>query len=34
VEPIAPASPAAPLHPNLFGMQATARVLVDAVNAP
>jgi hypothetical protein len=34
VEPVAPASPAAPLHPNLFGMQATARVLVDAVNAP
>jgi lysophospholipase L1-like esterase len=31
VEPVAPASPAAPLHPNLFGMQATAQVLVDAV---
>ena len=31
VEPAVPASPAAPLHPNLFGMQATARVLVDTV---
>jgi lysophospholipase L1-like esterase len=31
VEPTVPASPAAPLHPNLFGMQATARVLVDTI---
>jgi lysophospholipase L1-like esterase len=31
VEPAVPASPAAPLHPNLFGMQATARVLVDTI---
>jgi lysophospholipase L1-like esterase len=29
VEPAVPASPAAPVHPNLFGMQAAAR-LVDA----
>ena len=34
VEPVAPASPAAPLHPNLFGMQATARVLLEAATAP
>jgi hypothetical protein len=34
VEPVAPASPAAPLHPNLFGMQATARVLLEAAAAP
>jgi lysophospholipase L1-like esterase len=27
VEPAAPASPAAPFHPNLFGMQAKARLL-------
>jgi lysophospholipase L1-like esterase len=33
VEPVAPASPAAPLHPNLFGMQASARVLVDVVRS-
>ncbi|MFL5871526.1 MAG: SGNH/GDSL hydrolase family protein, partial [Solirubrobacterales bacterium] len=32
VEPAAPASPAAPLHPNLFGMQAVARTLVASVN--
>jgi lysophospholipase L1-like esterase len=32
VEPVAPASPAAPLHPNLFGMQATADALVAAVS--
>ena len=30
VEPVAPASPAAPLHPNLQGMIATARVVVAA----
>ena len=34
VEPVAPASPEAPLHPNLFGMQATARVLLKAATAP
>jgi lysophospholipase L1-like esterase len=33
VEPVAPASPAAPLHPNLFGMQGTERALLDAVRA-
>ena len=33
VEPAAPASPAAPLHPNLSGMQATARVLVGTARA-
>jgi lysophospholipase L1-like esterase len=31
VEPAAPTTPAAPLHPNLFGMQATARVLEAAI---
>jgi lysophospholipase L1-like esterase len=31
VEPAAPTTPAAPLHPNLFGMQAMARMLVAAV---
>jgi hypothetical protein len=34
VEPAVPASPAAPLHPNLFGMQGTAQVLVAAATAP
>src|SRR5215211_8340016 len=29
VEPTAPASPAAPFHPNLFGMQAEAQLLVS-----
>ena len=28
VEPAAPASPAAPIHPNLFGMQAAANLVV------
>jgi len=31
VEPAAPAGPAAPLHPNLFGMEGTARALEAAV---
>lgn len=31
VEPAAPAAPAAPYHPNLGGMEATARVLAAAV---
>jgi lysophospholipase L1-like esterase len=31
VEPAEPTTPAAPLHPNLFGMQATARVLEASV---
>ena len=31
VEPAAPTTPAAPLHPNLFGMQATARTLLASV---
>jgi len=30
VEPAAPASPAAPFHPNLFGMQAEAQLLVSS----
>jgi lysophospholipase L1-like esterase len=30
VEPVVPASPAAPLHPNFFGMQATAGALLAA----
>jgi hypothetical protein len=30
VEPVVPASPAAPIHPNLFGMQGTTRALVAA----
>jgi len=29
VEPFTPASPAAPLHPNLFGMQAMARLVIQ-----
>jgi lysophospholipase L1-like esterase len=33
VEPAAPASPAAPFHPNLDGMEATARVLLDAAGS-
>jgi len=30
VDPAAPASPAAPLHPNLFGMQAMSELLISA----
>jgi hypothetical protein len=30
VEPAVPASPAAPVHPNLFGMQAASRLVVAA----
>jgi lysophospholipase L1-like esterase len=33
VEPFAPASPAAPVHPNLFGMQGVADVLEATVGA-
>ncbi|MGH9050940.1 MAG: SGNH/GDSL hydrolase family protein [Acidimicrobiia bacterium] len=33
VEPVVPASPAAPLHPNLSGMQGTADALLAAVGA-
>jgi lysophospholipase L1-like esterase len=32
VEPAAPTTPAAPLHPNLFGMQAMARMLEAAAS--
>jgi hypothetical protein len=31
IEPAAPASPAAPLHPNLLGMQGTAKALERTV---
>jgi lysophospholipase L1-like esterase len=34
VEPAIPASPAAPVHPNLIGMQAMAKLVVGAVGAP
>jgi len=33
VEPAVPASPAAPVHPNLFGMQGTKDALLKAVNS-
>lgn len=33
VEPVAPATPAAPLHPNLIGMQAMAELVNDAIAA-
>ena len=33
VEPLVPVNAAAPFHPNLFGMQATARELVAAASA-
>jgi lysophospholipase L1-like esterase len=32
VEPLVPLSPAAPVHPNLFGMQATAAAVLAAIN--
>jgi GDSL-like Lipase/Acylhydrolase family len=32
VEPLLPASPAAPLHPNLIGMRATADLVEDALS--
>jgi hypothetical protein len=31
VEPVVPASPAAPIHPNLFGMQAVAAIVRHAI---
>jgi hypothetical protein len=33
VEPAVPANAAAPLHPNLFGMQGTERALLATVQA-
>jgi len=33
VEPVVPVNPAAPIHPNLAGMQGAADVLVPAVKA-
>jgi hypothetical protein len=33
VEPLVPNNPAAPIHPNLHGMEGAAAVLVAAVNA-
>ncbi|MCU1353076.1 MAG: hypothetical protein JWM05_2285, partial [Acidimicrobiales bacterium] len=33
VEPLAPVNPAAPVHPNLAGMKAYARVLLAAMRA-
>jgi hypothetical protein len=32
VEPLVPLSPAAPVHPNLFGMQGTAQAVLAAIN--
>jgi GDSL-like Lipase/Acylhydrolase family len=34
VEPAVPASPAAPIHPNLFGMQAMAVLVQQAIQSP
>ena len=34
VEPVVPASPAAPLHPNALGMKAGARAVLAAMGAP
>jgi hypothetical protein len=31
VEPVLPANPAAPIHPNLAGMQGAADALVEAI---
>src|SRR5207302_8746949 len=33
IEPAIPASPAAPIHPNLFGMQADAAILAAAISS-
>jgi hypothetical protein len=33
VEPVAPTTPAAPVHPNLFGMQGYAAAVLAEVNA-